>query len=150
MIKTLPKTMPLTNTSGLNSKKKREFQGRELVREAVRRRDNRTCQMCSKKWDSSLRRFDVHHLNNLCGKKSRKYDKVANTIYLITLCHKCHMNLHPTKERMSNQLWDIEKTNLRNSAIVILKKNNYTNRQLSELFLLSEARIWKICKTFTI
>lgn len=74
------------------------FTGREYTRELVRIRDKHTCQKCRKKWSKNKilkqRRFDVHHLNGLCGKKSRGYDKIADIDGLVTLCHKCHFN-HP-------------------------------------------------------
>lgn len=72
--------------------------GRDMVRFIVRRRDNFTCQDCGKvrtpKMSKKLgkRQFDVHHLNGLCGKKSRGYDKISEIDTLITLCHKCHYN----------------------------------------------------------
>lgn len=68
------------------------FEGRDRNREMVRIRDNYTCQDCSKKWIEGTRRFDVHHLNGLCGKKSRGYDSVSSLETMITLCHKCHFN----------------------------------------------------------
>lgn len=68
------------------------IEGANRTREIVRRRDNWTCQSCHKKWTIGNRRFDVHHLNGLCGKRSRKYDKVSEIAGLITLCHKCHFN----------------------------------------------------------
>lgn len=66
--------------------------GRERTREIVRIRDKHSCQDCGDKWIDGKRRFDVHHLNGLCGKKSRSYDKVSEIDGLITLCHKCHFN----------------------------------------------------------
>ena len=68
--------------------------GRDYVRELVRIRDGRTCQRCGKGWCRSKRRLDVHHLNGLCGKKSRAYDRLADMPGLITLCHKCHLKHH--------------------------------------------------------
>jgi hypothetical protein len=68
----------------------KELSGRDLNREKVRQRDNHTCQDCKKKWSEGARRFDVHHLDGLCGKKSRKYDKCDDLNRLITLCHRCH------------------------------------------------------------
>lgn len=73
-------------------------QGRERTRMLVRMRDNFTCQDCgavrtpemAKKEGKRL--FDVHHLNGLCGKKSRGYDKEEDIGGLVTLCHKCHFN----------------------------------------------------------
>lgn len=67
--------------------------GRERTRELVRIRDKHTCQSCKKKWNGG-RRFDIHHLGGLCGKKSKSYDSVDDIHVLLTLCHKCHFN-HP-------------------------------------------------------
>jgi len=66
--------------------------GRERNREIVRIRDKFTCQDCGNVWQEGKRRFDIHHLNGLCGKKSRLYDKMDSLDGLITLCHKCHFN----------------------------------------------------------
>ena len=77
-----------------------KLSGREYTREMVRIRDNRTCQKCNKKWKEGKRRFDVHHLNELCGKKSRGYDSINDVVGLITLCHKCHLNLDSVREKM--------------------------------------------------
>jgi hypothetical protein len=68
------------------------LQGRDYARELVRRRDKHTCQMCGKKWEPGTRRFDVHHVNE-CGMKSQGYDSIYDLRYMITYCHKCHMNL---------------------------------------------------------
>lgn len=81
-----PKTGPFT---GLPDWRKR---GRERVRYLVRMRDNFTCQDCGRVWQDGERHFDVHHLNGLCGKKSRGYDRKEDMEGLITLCHKCHYN----------------------------------------------------------
>ncbi|CAN0387275.1 unnamed protein product, partial [Phaeothamnion confervicola] len=40
------------------------------------------------------KRLDVHHLEGLCGKLSHKYDRPEMAHTLITVCHKCHYNLH--------------------------------------------------------
>jgi hypothetical protein len=79
------------------------FTGRDRTREKVRERDNRICQDCGKKWESGKRRFDVHHLNGLCGKKSLSYDKMSEMEGLITLCHKCHYNRpeHRSNKKLS-------------------------------------------------
>lgn len=70
------------------------FQGGSRMRELVRIRDNHTCMNCKKPWAGG-RRFDVHHLNGQCGKKTKSYDRPSEFDGLITLCHKCHFN-HPT------------------------------------------------------
>ena len=71
------------------------IEGVDYTREKVRIRDNHTCQSCKKVWVKNTRRFDVHHLNGLCGKLSKKYDRVDSIDGLITLCHRCHYN-HPS------------------------------------------------------
>ncbi len=68
------------------------YQGIDFTREKVRIRDNQICQECGKKWIEGQRKFDIHHLNGLCGKKTHKYDKVSEMGGLLTLCHKCHYN----------------------------------------------------------
>lgn len=68
--------------------------GRDYVRELVRARDKYTCQMCGKLWQEGTRRFDVHHLQGLCGKKSKGIDRKQDMPILIALCHKCHFNHH--------------------------------------------------------
>ena len=77
---------------------------RDKIRERVRIRDNHICQICFKKWEIGKRRFDVHHLDiNMEGKSFvkgiTKMDK-ENFKKLITLCHKCHLNLHTVREKM--------------------------------------------------
>mgnify|MGYP001583053019 FL=1 len=86
------------------------FQGRERTRELVRIRDNHTCQnsLCGKIWKQDKRkknnrRFDIHHLNGNCGKFSRTYDRMSDIDELITLCHKCHLNLEEVKSKMSEK-----------------------------------------------
>ncbi len=73
------------------------FGGRDRFREIIRMRDNHTCQLCFKKWEKGKRRFDVHHQDpemegrsaerGICKIDKENYDK------MITLCHKCHLNL---------------------------------------------------------
>ena len=72
----------------------RNFAGRDYTREMVRIRDSHKCQECGKSWKVGSRRFDVHHLNGLCGQMSTAYDRISNIDGLITLCHKCHYNRH--------------------------------------------------------
>ena len=77
----------------------RKLTGQNATRERVRERDNYICQKCGKKWEKGMRRFDVHHLNGSCGKLSRSYDKLNSLLNLITLCHKCHMNLEEVSKK---------------------------------------------------
>jgi predicted transcriptional regulator len=72
----------------------RGLEGREFVREMVRHRDNYTCQICEKVWEKGSRKFDIHH-KDCAREKSRQYDNYdKEKKNLITLCHKCHLNLH--------------------------------------------------------
>jgi hypothetical protein len=78
----------------------KNIQGRGRTRMMVRIRDRFTCQECglvrtpemAKEQGSRL--LDVHHLNGLCGKMSRGYDRSSDISKLITLCHRCHFNRH--------------------------------------------------------
>lgn len=79
------------------------MQGMDYTRELVRIRDKYTCLKCAKKWKRGNRRFDVHHLGGLCGRFSRSYDKVEDMGNLVTLCHKCHLNLPEVTEKMRNK-----------------------------------------------
>jgi len=81
--------------------------GRDYTRELIRMRDKHTCQICGKKWKEGMRRFDVHHVD--CDKeKSKKYENFEKEKYnMVTLCHKCHLNLPQhrksiSKERLEN------------------------------------------------
>ena len=73
---------------------------RNRIRELIRIRDNHTCQYCGKKWEEGKRRFDVHHLDE-DKNKTRQYDKIEEADNMITLCHKCHMNIPGHRETMS-------------------------------------------------
>ena len=64
-----------------------------LIRDSVRARDKQTCQKCFKIWDGKNRKFDVHHLDlSMESKSDIEYD-LNNMDKLITMCHKCHLNL---------------------------------------------------------
>lgn len=86
----------------------RLLEGLDFIREKIRARDNYTCQKCGKVWQPGTRRFDVHHLvAKMESVRSYEYDK-ANFDKIITLCHKCHLNLHNVKAKMraaQNQYW---------------------------------------------
>jgi len=79
--------------------------GRGRNRQRARLRDNLTCQKCGVVWVWGTRRFDIHHLDGVCGKKSRGYDKTVEG--LITYCHKCHLNLHEVRTKMSRGRHDV-------------------------------------------
>jgi hypothetical protein len=68
--------------------------GRDKIRALVRARDANTCQACGQEGSKGVKSLDVHHLNGLCGKRSRAYDRITDMHILITVCHKCHYNLH--------------------------------------------------------
>ncbi len=85
--------------------------GRERTRMYVRIRDDFRCQDCKRRRTpqfakkNRLRLFDIHHINGLCGKKSRSYDRVSDMQNMITLCHSCHFNRpeHTVKNPMSRR-----------------------------------------------
>lgn len=66
----------------------------------ARARDKWTCQKCKRIWKMGERRFDIHHLNGECGKRSRTYDRVKDIAGLITYCHRCHLNEDSVKLKM--------------------------------------------------
>lgn len=78
------------------------FQGRDRTREIVRMRDNHTCQDCGYVWQQGTRRLDIHHLNGLCGMRSKEYDRIDDVGGLITLCHKCHYNHEEFSQKLVN------------------------------------------------
>lgn len=86
-----------------HSKILRTMKSRDFAREIIRIKFNHTCQSkkCGKKWKEGMRRFDVHHLKGLCGKKSRKCDSVDDAKRNFTLlCHQCHMRKHTVRSRL--------------------------------------------------
>lgn len=121
-------------------------QGRERTRELVRIRDKRMCQDCRKKWIDGNRRFDIHHLNGLCGKRSRSYDKVSEMGGLITLCHKCHFNRPEHRQRNPLSGFKIyrkiEKSQHKN--IFELRERGYTCAKIAKLYDVSGEIIRKI------
>lgn len=58
----------------------------ETRKQAVRERDNQTCQICGKEWDGTGPRFDVHHIDD-----NKNNFEIGN---LITLCKSCHTKSH--------------------------------------------------------
>lgn len=115
--------------------------GRDLVRFRVRSRDNFTCQDCGKVWVEGKRHFDVHHLNGLCGEKSRGYDSEKDMCGLITLCHKCHFNQHDWAGRDKLK----EKSHLkRNEKIVSMRGSGMSYSQIGKQFNLTRQRIQQI------
>jgi len=79
----------------------KKLEGREYNREKIRIRDKHTCQICGKNWEDGQRRFDVHHIDCI-KEKTRQYDTLKEWDNLITLCHKCHLNLPEHKKTMKN------------------------------------------------
>lgn len=61
------------------------------LKEAVRDRDNRTCQLCGTKENG--RGLDVHHIH---------YDKENCQPDLIALCNKCHMKINGNRDYYEN------------------------------------------------
>lgn len=122
-------------------------EGRELTRTLVRIRDNFTCQDCGKRRlpkdiaGTHKRLFDVHHLNGLCGKRSRSYDKVSEIDGLITLCHKCHFN---RPEHVSKKI--DEKLIKRNEAVVKYIKQGHNFSEAAQEFGFTRQRAQQIYK----
>ena len=76
-----------------------KLQGREHLAAKVRLRDNYTCRKCRKLWKFGERKFDTHHIypDDEGDRSYRNYKKIDE---MITLCHKCHLNLFHVREKM--------------------------------------------------
>ena len=82
-----------------------ELEGRDYLKEKARIRDNYTCQLCGLVWKEGTRRLDVHHLNHLESQtEAIKYENNKDLDQMITLCHKCHMNVPHHKRAMSEAI----------------------------------------------
>lgn len=73
----------------------------DKIREYVRMRDKRTCQICGKIWKEGQRRFDVHHLDEEKESTRNCFWDREHMDRMTTLCHKCHLNLDSVKKKMS-------------------------------------------------
>lgn len=115
-------------------------QGKDRTREVVRLRDKDTCQNCFRKWEPGTRRFDVHHLNGMCGQMTRDYDSIASISNLITLCHKCHMSNHVLKKKFAH----VKSNVLQKEAAKILASNGMSHNKIGKILKISatSARRW--------
>ena len=59
------------------------------LKEVIRNRDRRKCQICGKTELENKEQLTVHHID--CGKQNNDPKN------LISLCRKCHIKLHKTK-----------------------------------------------------
>ena len=86
-----------------------KLEGRDFLKEKVRIRDNHTCQNCGKIWVPGTRRLDTHHTNFIPSvTEAREYKNNKNMDDMITLCHKCQMNLPEHRKEMSERpfMWE--------------------------------------------
>lgn len=84
-----------------------KLEGRSFLREVVRKRDNYTCQICGQKWVTGTRRFDVHHIDeSIEGEKAFVYKNNKDFEKMITLCHKCHLNLEQVRKKIKKGVVD--------------------------------------------
>jgi len=123
--------------------------GREYTRMRVRARDNFTCQDCGdirtpeQARKTRKRLFDVHHLNGICGKKSRGYDKESDMPNLITLCHKCHFN-RPDHAKVKKERKIDEFKLMRDKEISDLRLGGETYQKIANKFKISRQRAHQI------
>ncbi len=82
-----------------NSRGMGNLTGRDFLTELVRKRDNWTCQICGKVWKKGTRRFDTHHLDEE-NESIKTYENYKKFNRMITLCHKCHLNLRGVRNKM--------------------------------------------------
>mgnify|MGYP001568008121 CR=1 FL=1 len=101
------------------------LQGIDITRQKVRERDNHTCQKCKKKWRKG-RRFDVHHLDlKMESKRNYNYDK-NNIDKLITICHKCHLNMPHIKKKLS-----LSYNKEKRSFLCLIKNKNLIDKSIA-------------------
>ena len=86
---------------------------RDRIRELVRIRDKHTCQICGKKWNPELRKLDVHHIDCKKEKTRQCDDWETEKQNMITLCHKCHLNLPEHKKAIQDGLINSKKTKIK-------------------------------------
>jgi 5-methylcytosine-specific restriction endonuclease McrA len=120
----------------------RKLEGLDRIREQVRERDDFTCQNCGRVWQSGQRRFDVHHLDiTMESIRNYAYDK-ENIYLLITLCHKCHLNMPHNRAK-------IRKTNLSTyKAIYQMWLDGVSITDIGDWFWLTKQRVWQIIETY--
>ena len=126
--------------------KKNALTGRDYTREKVRKRDNYTCQHCLLVWKKGERRFDVHH-KDLDKDKTKGYDKPEEFNNLITLCHKCLLNIPGHKKKMRESSLSKEELvflKKRKEEMVELREKGLTQKQIGDVFGISHQRVSKI------
>ena len=78
-------------------------QGVHATKNAVRERDKHTCQMCGRKRKEGGRQLDVHHLDEEF-EGSKEYREDHEMDKMVTLCHKCHLNLPHIRKKVSEAM----------------------------------------------
>ena len=116
-------------------------QGRERTRMIRRIRDNFTCQRCGRIWKTGQRHFDNHHINGLCGKRSRLYDKVEDLDGLITYCHKCHFAQHEVREKTLRRIKDDVR-----KEIYINMDLGYSDKEIAAIAKCSHSIVYRMRK----
>lgn len=127
--------------------KKYKPEGLDFIRNKVRIRDNNTCQMCGKAWKKGKRRFDVHHLDlKMESVRDYSYDS-SNMDKMITYCHKCHINLHSVRVKISK---GVSKSNIgfadRNRLILKLRNEGRTFAYIGKIVGLTKQGTFYIYK----
>ena len=112
----------------------------EIEREKIRGRDNFTCRLCGDKWVDGETKFHVHHLD-FDPQKTNRYEKfdVMNK-NVITLCPRCHTNLHKiVKKTVVKREGYIAKLDLE-----IQYKDFYTTDQIAEILQVSLKTVYRM------
>lgn len=124
-----------------------QLEGLDFIREKVRQRDNHTCQSCKKQWKLGQRRLDVHHLDlKMESRKRYAYDS-KHLDKLITLCHKCHLNLPHIRAKLGSSRFD-PKALAKRKRVYELKQNRYTFKEIGQLFGVTKQRIHQMYKIY--
>lgn len=123
-------------------------EGRGLVRMLVRIRDDFRCQghNCRRRRTPrdakrlGKRMFDVHHLDGMCGQKSRGYDKLGDAHQLITLCHECHYRHHEFRKTKHNTVKG------REDEVLLLRSQGLTYDEIGKKMGVSQCAVWRLAK----
>ena len=117
-----------------------KLEGRNFLAEKVRIRDNHTCQICGRIWRKDQRKFDIHHLK-IVNENNNTYENYKDFNEMITLCHKCHLNLDHIREKMKRNKKISEG---KYSLIKQLRMEKLTLQEIANLFKVSRQRIYQI------
>ena len=123
------------------------LEGIDYIREKVRIRDKHTCQICFNIWKPGERRFDVHHLDiKMESIKNYSYDS-KNQDRLVTLCHKCHLNLPHNTAKISKVFSPKKGIIIRSREIFQMWLDGCSTKEIGAWYNISSERVRQIIES---